>query len=101
MHRTRWGTARCPRCRFDDVISVVLGGRCFSGEGGKKPAFPSWVRFSFLFVCDSPVFVNDDRPAFKCSGCFQSHLNRFLKTSVGELVLPFLPFETADFLENL
>lgn len=41
------------------------------------------------------------RPAFKCSGRFQSHLNRFLKTSVGELVLPFLPFETADFLENL
>lgn len=67
-------------------------------EREKKPAFPSWFCFCFLFVSDSPVFVNDDkRPAFKCSGCFQSHLNRFLKTSVGELVLPFLPFETADF----
>lgn len=36
VHRTRWGTARCPRCRFDDVISVVLRGRCFSGVRGKK-----------------------------------------------------------------
>lgn len=83
------------------MMSSVSSSEDVFRERGKKPAFPSWVRFCFLFVSDSPVFVNDKRPAFKCSGCFQSHLNRFLKTSVGELVLPFLPFETADFLKNL
>lgn len=75
----------------------------------KKKKASSFVIIFFLFIIclksfDSFFFfVNDNKkwPAFKCSGRFQSHLNRFLKTSVGDLVLPFLPFETADFLENL
>lgn len=97
---------RCPCCHLMmSSVSPFLSGRCFSEEE-KKPAVSSL--FSFMFcICHSLFlffsFVNDykKRPAFKCSGRFQSHLNRFLKTSVGELVLPFLPFETADFLENL
>lgn len=77
--------------------------RSFSGEKKKASSFFIISFGLYLSLNLSPVFfpffVNDDkkRPAFKCSGCFRSHLNRFLKTSVGELVLPFLPFETADF----
>lgn len=88
----------------DDVISVVVPQWTFFLWREKKPAVSSLLSFCSLFVSIFLLFfVNDNkkRPAFKCSGCFQSHLNRFLKTSVGELVLPFLPFETADFLENL
>lgn len=91
---------------FDDVISVVVPQRTFFLWREKKKPAVSWL-FSFCSVFVSQSFScffckwQQKRPAFKCSGCFQSHLNRFLKTSVGELVLPFLPFETADFLENL
>lgn len=89
----------CPCCRLmmSSVSSFFLW---------REKKASSFFIISFGLYCLSifllffpPFFVNDNkkRPAFKCSGCFQSHLNRFLKTSVGELVLPFLPFETADF----
>lgn len=88
----------------DDVISVVVPQWTFFLWREKKASSFFITFFCSLFVSIFLLFfVNDNkkRPAFKCSGRFQSHLNRFLKTSVGELVLPFLPFETADFLENL
>lgn len=87
---------------FDDVISVVPQQTFFLWEEKKSQQFHYFLFVLYLsksFSCFCKW--QQKRPAFKCSGRFQSHLNRFLKTSVGELVLPFLPFETADFLENL
>lgn len=61
----------------------------------------------FLFsICLSIFllfFVNDNKKdlPLNVQDVFSHTWTGFLKTSVGEIVLPFLPFETADFLENL
>lgn len=91
---------------FDDVISVVVPQRMFLSLKRKKKASSFFMIFFLFSICLSIFllfFVNDNKKdlPLNVQDVFSHTWTGFLKTSVGEIVLPFLPFETADFLENL
>lgn len=91
---------------FEDVISVVVPQRTFSPwrETKSQQFLHDFLYVLYLSLNRSPVFCKwwqkEDLP-LNVQDVFSHTWTGFSKTSVGELVWPFLPFETADFLENL
>lgn len=77
-------------------VSSFLSGCSFSDQRAKKKPAVSSCFFSSVpfFICLLFLFGNEKtqkRPAFKCSGRFQSHLNRFFKKRPQQ-VSQFYPF---------